>query len=201
MDRSTVPALVTVFPCSGFDPQLLNVANNYGFGSESANLEYGILSNMLQLNGALEPSSMPYFSSAAAPFNLAAQQSSDSGGNILSSSSSRSNADSMPSLPTSTPTPTIHNVSSSSSMYSLQPAPAPIFSSSTPSPSKDSVNKVIKRRKGVGNTPEETYNRVKAPFNYAEGYHYLFQHVRQRCGKRFYPKPRLILFANCMLCI
>lgn len=44
------------------------------------------------------------------------------------------------------------------------------------------ATRVIKGRKGVGMTPEEIYARVKTPFNYAEGYHYLFQHVRQRMG-------------------
>ena len=44
----------------------------------------------------------------------------------------------------------------------------------------DLKGRVIKRRKGVGNTPEETYTKIRGPFNYAEGYHYLIQHVRQR---------------------
>lgn len=36
------------------------------------------------------------------------------------------------------------------------------------------------RRKGYGNTPEEAYTGVKKPFNYAEGFHYLIQYVRDR---------------------
>lgn len=43
-----------------------------------------------------------------------------------------------------------------------------------------SVTSASGRRKGYGNTPEETYMSVKKPFNYAEGFHYLIQHVRDK---------------------
>lgn len=43
-----------------------------------------------------------------------------------------------------------------------------------------SVTSASGRRKGYGNTPEETYTNVKKPFNYAEGFHYLIQHVRDK---------------------
>lgn len=43
-----------------------------------------------------------------------------------------------------------------------------------------SVTSASGRRKGYGNTPEETYTGVKRPFNYAEGFHYLIQHVRDK---------------------
>jgi hypothetical protein len=43
-----------------------------------------------------------------------------------------------------------------------------------------SVTSASGRRKGYGNTPEETYTGVKKPFNYAEGFHYLIQHVRDK---------------------
>ncbi|ORZ25539.1 hypothetical protein BCR42DRAFT_400373 [Absidia repens] len=40
------------------------------------------------------------------------------------------------------------------------------------------------RRKGSnGNTPEQVYNSVRKPFNYAEGFHYLIQYVKQRMGR------------------
>lgn len=43
-----------------------------------------------------------------------------------------------------------------------------------------SITSASGRRKGYGNTPEETYLGVKRPFNYAEGFHYLIQHVRDK---------------------
>ncbi|KAI8340198.1 hypothetical protein BC941DRAFT_419704 [Chlamydoabsidia padenii] len=40
------------------------------------------------------------------------------------------------------------------------------------------------RRKGSnGNTPEQVYNSVRKPFNYAEGFHYLIQYVKQKMGR------------------
>lgn len=45
---------------------------------------------------------------------------------------------------------------------------------------KTTAKFINRRRKGFGNTPQETYTSIKQPFNYAEGYHYLFQHLRQR---------------------
>ncbi|SAM01961.1 hypothetical protein [Absidia glauca] len=40
------------------------------------------------------------------------------------------------------------------------------------------------RRKGSnGNTPEQVYNSVQRPFNYAEGFHYLIQYVRQKMNR------------------
>jgi hypothetical protein len=50
----------------------------------------------------------------------------------------------------------------------------------SPSPSSSSI---IKRRKGIGNTPEEIYTRVTRPYSYAESYHYLIQYVKQRMGR------------------
>ncbi|CAO3642715.1 unnamed protein product [Cunninghamella blakesleeana] len=40
------------------------------------------------------------------------------------------------------------------------------------------------RRKGSnGNTPEQVYTSVKRPFNYAEGFHYLIQYVKQKMSR------------------
>jgi hypothetical protein len=47
----------------------------------------------------------------------------------------------------------------------------------------DYSNKVMKRRKGIGNTPQEIYARVQRPYNYAESYHYLIQYVKHRMGR------------------
>ncbi|PHZ10068.1 transcription activator of gluconeogenesis ERT1 [Rhizopus microsporus ATCC 52813] len=37
--------------------------------------------------------------------------------------------------------------------------------------------------KGVGGTPEEVYTNIMKPYNYAEGFHYLIQYVRQKMNK------------------
>ncbi|KAI8996841.1 hypothetical protein BDB01DRAFT_768714 [Pilobolus umbonatus] len=43
--------------------------------------------------------------------------------------------------------------------------------------------RVVKRRKGIGSTPEEIYTRVQRPYNYAESYHHLIQYVKQRMSR------------------
>ncbi|CDS04158.1 hypothetical protein LRAMOSA07113 [Lichtheimia ramosa] len=142
------------FNAGGFDPQLINIGSDYGFGSESANLEYGVLSNMLQLNGVLDQ--QPQQPQSAISY---LGHTFDSNNNDMVMMRGN-NSPSMASASSDTASPRVNH----------------------PAPSLDQLakNKTIKRRKGVGSTPEETYTRIKAPFNYAEGYHYLFQHVRRR---------------------
>lgn len=41
-------------------------------------------------------------------------------------------------------------------------------------------NKVVRRRKGIGNTPEEIYFRVQKPYNYIESYRYLIEYAKHR---------------------
>ncbi|KAG2217604.1 hypothetical protein INT45_001766 [Circinella minor] len=196
----------------GFDPQLLNIAGNYGFGSESANLEYGILSNMLQLNGGARNNNNnngleQYFGAAQQqrqhqqqPFDATAAESSMLMRGTVSSPSSASAVDTPPSsmLTPTTSTASVfpsqqhqhhqqhQQIQPSMMSHQLQHHPhqlQPQIQLHQQLSPIDLKGRVIKRRKGVGNTPEETYTKIRGPFNYAEGYHYLIQHVRQRMGR------------------
>lgn len=149
---------VCVWSIGGFDPQLINIGNDYGFGSESANLEYGVLSNMLQLNGVLDQQ-QPQQQPQSAISYLGHTFDSNTSDMVMMRGN---NSPSMASASSDTASPRVTHPTAASPLDQL------------------AKNKTIKRRKGVGSTPEETYTRIKAPFNYAEGYHYLFQHVRRR---------------------
>lgn len=63
---------------------------------------------------------------------------------------------------------------------------SPSISSSITPINQDPDNnrqRVLRRRKGVGNTPQEIYARVQLPYNYAESYHYLIDYVKRRMGR------------------
>ncbi|KAI7890672.1 uncharacterized protein EV154DRAFT_389213, partial [Mucor mucedo] len=59
---------------------------------------------------------------------------------------------------------------------------SPVTSASSPGPIQSPLS-LTGRRKGYGNTPEEAYTGVKKPFNYAEGFHYLIQYVRDKMSR------------------
>ncbi|KAL9542123.1 hypothetical protein PS6_009956 [Mucor atramentarius] len=131
-----------------------------GFGSDTASLEYGMLSSMIPM---VDASNNPF---PATPTNTN----------------------------TNTPPPTnsnwiqqqdivLHNASSNHT--------SPSMSSSTPQLQQHQPNnnnnydpqQVLRRRKGVGGTPEEVYSRVQRPYNYAESYHFLIEYVKHRMGR------------------
>ncbi|CAO3597813.1 unnamed protein product [Absidia cylindrospora] len=59
-----------------------------------------------------------------------------------------------------------------------------VSTSSNNNPTTTTTTTNNSRRKGSnGNTPEQVYNSVRKPFNYAEGFHYLIQYVKQRMGR------------------
>lgn len=71
-----------------------------------------------------------------------------------------------------------HNINSAHSSPSIS------SSSTTPiNPDAQDKQRVLRRRKGVGNTPQEIYARVQRPYNYAESYHHLIEYVKQRMGR------------------
>ncbi|KAI9360099.1 hypothetical protein BD770DRAFT_384863 [Pilaira anomala] len=115
--------------------------NNFGFGSDTVNLEYGMLSSMIP--------------------NIQQQQQQQS--------------------------PTFNNNTWINQPQPMDPNTIVLNESTHTSPSISSnhpdFNKVIRRRKGIGNTPEEIYARVQKPYNYAESYHYLIQYVKHRMGR------------------
>ncbi|KAL1935728.1 hypothetical protein VTP01DRAFT_4868 [Rhizomucor pusillus] len=177
--------------------QLLNFSlADLGFGSETAGLEYGIIGNMLQNpldgggsdgRGALSfPVMPPPFSypqttttsttttaalttavtastattaaAATAAANMAAAFS-----NLLPLQQQQQQLSSTLPEKSSPPTTTMKRDSMSSTGSGSHHPPTSI------------------RRKHA--TPEAVYNSVRRPFNYAEGFHYLIQYVKEKMGR------------------
>lgn len=83
------------------------------------------------------------------------------------------------------PSPTFHPPSSNWIQQTMEPNMMVMDSSSTHtspslSTSKCDYPKVVRRRKGIGNTPEEIYFRVQKPYNYVESYRYLIEYAKHR---------------------
>lgn len=172
-----------------------------GFGSETVGLEYGFLGNMLQNPLEEESGSTTVTTSAATPIHLSMMQQQQQqqqhhqqqNSNIQQQQQQQQQlmqqqqqmtfqtfytspfVQQQSSPVTSTPvTKRISSPHSESSITTMMPLNSPFTNSlkrNTP---------FTGRRKGYGNTPEEAYASVKKPFNYAEGFHYLIQYVRDR---------------------
>ncbi|KAL9559705.1 hypothetical protein MBANPS3_000275 [Mucor bainieri] len=171
--------------------QLFDFAlSDLNFGSTTIGLEYGFLGNMLQ-NPLLDLDTTATATSApttTAPMHLSTigmQQMMANNGYSSSMSPASSTTTSVP----------FYDMTFSSQMQHQQQQQQPITPNhSRSSPLSDSTSMLAMkrpsnassttsasgRRKGYGNTPEETYTGVKRPFNYAEGFHYLIQHVRDK---------------------
>lgn len=151
--------------------------NDFGFGSNTTNLEYGMISSMIPSNmidynssnrQSMQQQQQQEYSNwlpQPRPQQQPQQQNQprmmDSNTMILNNTSGSGNTS--PSLSSSTTTVTTPAIASTAAVTT------PI--------------KVMKRRKGVGTTPEDVYTRVQRPYNYAESYHYLIQYVKQRMGR------------------
>lgn len=85
----------------------------------------------------------------------------------------------------STASPTQSNSENEKSPSTVNITPAPVGSLSSPSSSATSPS-ALKRNSTQANakrkshTPEAVYMSVRKPFNYAEGFHYLIQYVREK---------------------
>ncbi|KAM3581544.1 Transcriptional regulator of nonfermentable carbon utilization [Umbelopsis sp. WA50703] len=169
--------------------------SDYGFGSETTGLEYSILSNMLQSPGEIPNSSEAQTASTSAEASPLISQPPSSAPTSTVDIGSQNNDQSMAidsaiwSDPKSIDTPTSTNTSSpfavpqgSPSAGSPQQQKPPTHYAMT---KRDSVSSSGggRRKGGSGNTPEAVYAGVKRPFNYAEGFHYLIQHVRDKMGR------------------
>jgi hypothetical protein len=176
---------------------------NYGFGSETANLEYSILSNMLQApSDILKPSSNNNFANAQplmsrpltdeeASVASTTQASTPMAGlwpttNMPNGSPVQEATGSPTTIASTTSTfmnnPSMLMQSTASSPELQQPQSSKAFAKPLPRVKRESVSERFGgRRKGnVGNTPEAVYANVKRPFSYAEGYHYLISFVKER---------------------
>ncbi|KAG2201031.1 hypothetical protein INT47_006575 [Mucor saturninus] len=150
--------------------QLFNFSlTDFGFGSETTGLEYGILGNM-----SVETDNKSFGLATLFPFNnhpsptsspLPQQQLVGQGGHKLPEFSPPLQLIKRDSTSTSSTTTTTTSTTSSSSKSSL-------------------LNSTGRRKGNNGNTPEAVYNSVKKPFNYAEGFHYLIQYVTDRMARQ-----------------
>ncbi|GAA5805602.1 hypothetical protein EDC94DRAFT_626592 [Helicostylum pulchrum] len=167
-----------------------------GFGSETVGLEYGFLGNMLQNPLEEESGSTTVTTSAATPIHLSMmQQQQQNNNNNMQQQLMQQQQQQMAFQPfysspfvqqqsSSSPvtsTPVTKRVSSPHSESSSITTMMPLNSPFTNSLKRNAP--FTGRRKGYGNTPEEAYASVKKPFNYAEGFHYLIQYVRDRMGR------------------
>ncbi|CAO3626036.1 unnamed protein product [Mucor hiemalis] len=141
-----------------------NNNNNYGFESNTNNLEYGILSSMIP--NVVNNTTTDYNNTMSnnTPNN------NDFNTNWLLQHHLPQNF-----LDSDTMIMNGGSASTSPSISTMNGPSTPHFSNSKPV--------VIRRRKGIGNTPEEIYARVQKPYNYVDSYHYLLQYVKHRMGR------------------
>ncbi|KAL0146269.1 Zn(2)-C6 fungal-specific transcription factor [Mucor lusitanicus] len=177
--------------------QLFDFAlSDLNFGSTTIGLEYGFLGNMLQ-NPLLDLDATT--TATSAPTTTAPMHLSTIGMQQMMSNNGYSSSLS-PASSTTTAAP-FYNMGFNPQMqhqqHQQQQHITPLPNNSRSSPLSDttsmltmkrpsnasSVTSASGRRKGYGNTPEETYTGVKRPFNYAEGFHYLIQHVRDKMSR------------------
>ncbi|KAI9018007.1 hypothetical protein CLU79DRAFT_762609 [Phycomyces nitens] len=146
------------------------------FGSETAGLEYGFIGNMLQtpldLQGTLEDMSathhLPAFHSTSIP---TATHSPMANNFPLRTSFGQ------PVQSPLHPQPSLADYSSPSSTLASAPTSTPL-----PAPVAAPQRALTaNRRRNI--TAEEAYQSVQRPFNYAKGFHYLIQYVRDRMGQ------------------
>ncbi|KAI9470657.1 MAG: hypothetical protein EXX96DRAFT_365248 [Benjaminiella poitrasii] len=150
---------------------------DFGFGSETTGLEYGILGNMLtdlsmMTNESKSSDNSFQALSALFPFNNSAVQQQQFRPIKQTSSLISPPQQQIYTSPPTLPMPVNKRNSTSSTNTSS--------STSTKLTSSNSS-----RRKGNnGNTPEAVYNSVKKPFNYAEGFHYLIRYVTEKMDRK-----------------
>jgi hypothetical protein len=163
--------------------------SDYGFGSETTGLEYSILSNMLQSPGELPASSdaQTVSTTTEAP-PLATHTPTTADISSQGASSDQTMAMDTSIWPDPKPIDTPPTITASSSPFAVPQGSPSANSPQQQKPThyamtkRDSVSSSGggRRKGGSGNTPEAVYAGVKRPFNYAEGFHYLIQHVRDK---------------------
>ncbi|KAI7865455.1 uncharacterized protein EV154DRAFT_533130 [Mucor mucedo] len=161
--------------------QLLGLdGNNYGFGSNSANLEYSILSNML---------GSPQFLDSSSPTS--------SNTNIWSKSNNNDTLLTTQSTPTTstsyTPTTTISNMGDPvlfSPTFQQQQQQDHQTLDSIPKIDQSPKSNIIltppctiKKQQHRHSSISIGYANASKPFSYADGYHYLINYVRQKMGR------------------
>lgn len=162
-----------------------NMNSNYGFESNANNLEYGILSSMIP-NVVATPD---FNNTTTTPTTTTTPIMSNNTTNNTNSNNSNNDFNTnwllqhhLPQnfLDSDTMIMNGGSASTSPSISTVNGPSTPHFSNSNSNSSKPVV---VRRRKGIGNTPEEIYARVQKPYNYVDSYHYLLQYVKHRMGR------------------
>ncbi|CEJ02997.1 Putative Transcription activator of gluconeogenesis ERT1 [Rhizopus microsporus] len=159
-----------LYPDQLFDFSL----SELGFGSETVGLEYGFIGNMLQ---------NPLDLTSAFTTNKLSPVSTSTTSNMTT-----------PYMPQQMNQQNLYGVNSPSFDPAISSTKQPVklnnandsFMMKRPSTSSVNSGSTVMstgRRKGVGGTPEEVYTNIMKPYNYAEGFHYLIQYVRQKMNK------------------
>ncbi|KAG0167791.1 Transcriptional regulator of nonfermentable carbon utilization [Apophysomyces sp. BC1015] len=143
--------------------------DDLGFGAESTGLEYGILSNMLQEEPPAKMTTMDTTRSVTSSIDLPFNDLS------LLSFLSPTSLDQHQPIPASA-----ENLSQLSHSNKVHASP-PVLKRDTQPPA--STDQKQPHKTNGKKTPETIYNNVKAPFNYAEGFHDLIRYVKERMGR------------------
>jgi len=166
--------------------------SDYGFGSETTGLEYSILSNMLQSPGELPATSDAQTASSTTETSpLVSQTPTSADMSPQTSAADQTMAMDTSMWPDPKPIDSSSTITATSSPFAVPQGSPSANSSQQQKPThyamtkRDSVSSSGggRRKGGSGNTPEAVYAGVKRPFNYAEGFHYLIQHVRDKMGR------------------
>ncbi|KAI9478084.1 MAG: hypothetical protein EXX96DRAFT_569532 [Benjaminiella poitrasii] len=159
---------------------------NFGSNNTAASLEYGMISSMI-----------PIVDTNNNNLNTTNHHPSVNTNNT-NNTPNTTNSNTTTTTPTHTPnwliqsmdpnTIVLNNINSANTSPSISSSLTPQLSStgldynnnaSSATPAVDR-QRIVRRRKGVGNTPLEIYTRVQHPYNYAESYHHLIEYARCR---------------------
>lgn len=146
--------------------QLLGLDNsNYGFGSSATNLEYSILSNMLDSPQFLDNNNNNDNNNSPNLWNTAKNDT------LLNNNSTNA----------STPTTAYSNLVGDPILYSPQQQQQAIAKiEHSPKPNSIVSTPPISYRKSYPQRHSLNYASASKPFSYADGYHYLINYVRQK---------------------
>ncbi|OZJ01862.1 hypothetical protein BZG36_05149 [Bifiguratus adelaidae] len=177
---------------------------DHGFGSEAVNLEYSILSDMLQspqFDASTPPTSsatptqqfnnMPSVLNYDTMWNASSDnaEAKGSGDEANQSDSAKTSAESPSKTGQSnqmkqsqTPPSTQTTIPPLVNMHAPQKRES-LNGSGQPSTPGITATVLPRRKTNSVSTPQAAYSSVQRPFNYAEGYHYLIRYVRDRMSR------------------
>jgi len=171
---------------------------DYVFGSETVNLEYDIITNMLQ-PPTLDNPTIPTTNGTAATADTSSDDTSPqlrdiydplwNDTTVVKQNGGPPSPTAMKSEPVTTSagfnaSPVVSSASTPGPQQTQQLLQQPTTPTAvTPAPVSGTKRDAQGKRKSTMVTPENVYANVKRPFNYAEGFHYLIKYVQDKMGK------------------